>query len=209
MKQIITALALIVLTTVFVVAQTSPRQMQKLQTEIEFEYANFTDKNRTFDSNSNVSLEEFLKFVKVGVNQHSLTISEPSRLGVTERGAYKFANGNTFIFPDIQPGFSRIVFKGTNVEINYVDQNGESVMLSFKLNDGMQMIKISENSVNILPLNNFDAKYKSTDFLVFRLISAKRMPIVCSISEIGDEIINRNNKNWKKVCFEAGNAELK
>jgi hypothetical protein len=196
-KLLIFSLCTLFVSSVF--ARTSrPKQMQKLESRIDFEYLTFTDsaKKPWAKSTTKINLQDF--------NQSLINASEvslPASLSVTENGKLSFKNGISQY--TVSPGIGLVEdFTGIESEFQYLSSNDAKAAILFRLNNQTFDLDLTKDTVFLTPIS------KET-FAAFRLIGVKKQLAVCSFDEIFLELRNKNNPNWIKKCYDAGSPELK
>lgn len=187
-------------------AQRHPKQMQKLETQVEFEYANFIDENKSARLADVIELDQFTNYVQNGIKKKFVSEYGVSGIIVQENGIYERASGVIAYELNKKTGFYKDVSEIDKFSVKYVASNDAEVMLSLQLNDTARTISISKNAVRVFPLEWLDPRYANSNVYVgVRLVKAERLHTPCSISEITDDVIN---KNRQPKCFEAGSPEL-
>jgi hypothetical protein len=180
-------------------AQTSrAKQMQKLETRIDFEYITFADsaKKHWTKSTTKINLQDFNQSL-VNASDVSLPVS----LSVTEGGKLNFKNGISRYTINPQRGLLED-FSGIETDFRYLSSSEAKATILFRLNKQTFELDLTKDTVFLTPIS------KET-FAAFRLASVKKQLAVCSFDEIFLEIRNKNNPNWIKKCYDAGSPELK
>lgn len=178
-------------------AQTNSKQMQKLETRVDFEYVTFANSaKQQWINTTQMNLQDFYKSLL-----NAQKVSRPASLSIVENNKLNFKNGvSKYIISselDLVEDFS-----GIETEFQYLSSNSERAFVLFRLNSQKFQLDLSKNTVFLTPLGN--------GFLAaFRLITVKKRLAVCSIDEIGEEIINKKKPDWIKKCYDAGSPELK
>lgn len=211
MKKTITTLALFLLIATFAFAQKQrPRQMQKLQTQIMVEFADFVDVNKNARLSGSVKLDDLINYTRSGVDQKTIRDYAFSQLIINDARPYKFINGVTVISTEKESDFSKDRFYGTDVEIRYLSSTNETAAISLKINGETRIIQLAKSAANVFPAEWLNAADKASNrYIAARLVKSEKQTAACSIGDITNDIINQNDKSWKRICFEAGSPQLK
>ena len=92
LKNTLFTLSLILITVVAVFAQQKNRQMQKLETNVEIEYANFVDVNTPSRLADVVSIDEFANYIRNSVEQKTVFDYASAGFSVRENGIHSIGN---------------------------------------------------------------------------------------------------------------------
>ena len=183
------------------------RQMQKLETQVEVEYANFVDNGKTAHLPDAVALNEFLNYIQNATRQKVVSDYAASGFYVQENGTYSFSEGTIAYALNKKTGFYEDVSDVNVFTANFVAASDSAATLSLQFDGSPRQVTLTKDSVRVFPLGWLAPRYQNSNvYVAMRLVKAERLPTPCSIAEIVDDIIY---KNRSKKCFEAGSPELK
>lgn len=196
MKNLLALLLCTLFVSVTLAQTNNSKQMQKLETRIDFEYLTFSSSTKQNWIRPIINLQDFNRLL---IN--TVDVSSPASLSVTENGKMTFKNGISQY--KIDPAIGLIEdFSGVDAEFNYLSSNDTNASVFFRLNKQKTELSLSKDTV-------FTTQISKDIFASFRLVAVKKQLAVCSLDEIVQEVINRNNSKWIKKCYDAGSPELK